>query len=58
MLGIRYPSRTITVFNIDEYFMAHELTTVAKWAVNSRRYKPPKVIWMQIDEEQDEISAL
>jgi hypothetical protein len=24
----------ITVFNIDEYFMAHELTTVAKWAVN------------------------
>ena len=32
--GIRYPSRTITVFNIDEYFMAHELTTVAKWTVN------------------------
>jgi hypothetical protein len=26
--GIRYPSRTITVFNIDKYFMAHELTPV------------------------------
>ena len=36
--GIKCPSRTNTVFNIlaydDAYFMEHELTPGAKWAVN------------------------